>query len=78
MGPLTLYLPLAGVVDWEAARARLRRALKKVEGELGKLEARLANPGFRTRAPAEVVAKAEAEARELEARKARLIRHLEG
>jgi len=78
VGPLTLYLPLAGVVDWEAARARLRRALKKVEGELGKLEARLANPGFRTRAPAEVVAKAEAEARELEARKARLIRHLEG
>ncbi len=78
VGPLTLYLPLAGVVDWEAARARLRRALEKVEGELGKLEARLANPGFRTRAPAEVVAKAEAEARELEARKARLIRHLEG
>ena len=78
VGPLTLYLPLAGVVDWEAARARLRRALKKVEGELGKLEARLANPGFRTRAPAEVVAKTEAEARELEARKARLIRHLEG
>jgi len=78
VGPFTLYLPLAGVVDWDAARARLHRALEKVEGELGKLEARLANPEFRKRAPAEVVAKAEAEARQLRARRARLIRHLEG
>ena len=78
VGPLTLYLPLAGVVDWQAARERLRRELAKVEGELGKLEARLSNPGFRNRAPAEVVAKAEGEARELRARKARLMRHLEG
>ena len=78
VGSLTLYLPLSGVVDWEATRARLRRALEKVEGELEKLEARLANPDFRRRAPGEVVAKTEAEARQLRARKARLIRHLEG
>jgi valyl-tRNA synthetase len=65
-------------MDWAAAESRLRRALAKVEGELGKLEARLGDPAFRARAPAEVVAKAEAEAEGLRARRARLARQLEG
>jgi len=78
VGPLTLYLPLAGVVDWAAARERLEKELSKVEGELERLEARLSNPDFRSRAPAEVVAKAEAEAQALRARQARLRRHLAG
>jgi valyl-tRNA synthetase len=77
-GGLTLYLPLSGVMDWAAAESRLRRALAKVEGELRKLEARLGDPAFRARAPAEVVAKAEAEAEGLRARRARLARQLEG
>jgi valyl-tRNA synthetase len=76
VGPLTVYLPLAGVVDWAAARERLKKELSKVEGELRKLEGRLANPDFRARAPAEVVAKAEAEAEALRARRARLQAHL--
>lgn len=77
-GGLTLYLPLSGVMDWAAAESRLRSRLAKVEGELGKLEARLGDPAFRARAPAEVVAKAEAEAEGLRAHRARLVRHLEG
>ncbi|HEC63091.1 MAG TPA: valine--tRNA ligase, partial [Candidatus Acetothermia bacterium] len=77
-GPLTVYLPLAGVVDWAAALARLRKELSKVEAELAKLEQRLANPDFRARAPAQVVAKAEREAAVLRARKARLEAHLSG
>ncbi len=76
-GPLTLYIPLAGVVDWEAAKARLARELRKVEAELKGLEARLANPNFRAKAPAEVVAKTEDEAKALRDKAARLRRHLE-
>jgi len=76
-GPLIIYLPLAGVVDWAAAKERLEKELAKVEAELGKLEARLSNESFRDRAPAEVVAKTEEQAQALRARRARLKRHLE-
>ncbi len=51
-----LYIPLEGVVDLEAERARLEKELQRVEKDLSSLEARLANPGFTERAPPEVVA----------------------
>ncbi|MGC9529146.1 MAG: valine--tRNA ligase [Candidatus Bipolaricaulaceae bacterium] len=76
-GPLTLYLPLAGLMDWQAARDRLSRELAKVDVQLAKLEDRLANPGFQRNAPRDVVGKAEAEAAALRARRQRLARHLE-
>jgi len=77
-GELTLYVPLAGVVDFKAAKERLKKELSKVEAELGKLRARLSNPDFRARAPAEVVEGTEAKLKELQARRLRLTRHLEG
>jgi valyl-tRNA synthetase len=54
-----IYLPLAGLVDMRAEQARLRKEGDKVRGEIRGLENKLANEGFRAKAPAEVVAKEE-------------------
>jgi valyl-tRNA synthetase len=53
-------LPLAGLFDLEAERSRLSRQIDELEGEVGRLEARLADERFRTRAPAAVVQQEEA------------------
>ncbi|HAZ27891.1 TPA: valine--tRNA ligase [Candidatus Acetothermia bacterium] len=75
-GEIAFFLPLSGVVEWEAVRVRIQRDLAQVDEALGKLDARLSNPQFRGRAAADIVAKAEAEASALRVRRSRLERHL--
>lgn len=75
-GEIAFFLPIGDLVDWEAVRERLRRDLDEATAELAKVEARLANPQFRERAAADVVAKAEAEADALRQRRSRLERYL--
>ncbi len=50
-----VFVHLAGVVDLAAERQRLAREIKKVEGEIAFVEAKLARREFVERAPAEVV-----------------------
>ncbi|HTA28919.1 MAG TPA: class I tRNA ligase family protein, partial [Candidatus Cybelea sp.] len=50
-----LFIPLAGLVDAEAEKARLTKELQKVEAEIQKAEAKLANPNFAGKAPPEVL-----------------------
>jgi len=54
-----VILPLAGMLDVEAERARLRGQAAEAESEVQRLEAKLANEQFRSRAPQEIVAKEE-------------------
>jgi valyl-tRNA synthetase len=54
----TYILPLEGVIDVEAERARLAKAAETAEKERDSLAARLANPSFVERAKPEAVAKA--------------------
>ncbi|MEB3314044.1 MAG: class I tRNA ligase family protein, partial [Cyanobacteriota bacterium] len=66
-GTVQVLIPLTGLVDIEALRAKLTKDLTKVEGEAQALAGRLGNPGFVDKAPAAVVtgarqALAEAEA----------------
>jgi len=51
----TLFLPLEGLIDVEAEKARLSKELEKMAKEVEKVEKKLANKGFVDRAPAEVV-----------------------
>lgn len=53
-----LYLPLEGLIDVAAERARLQKELAKAEAEIAKAEAKLSNPAFKEKAPA-AYAKAE-------------------
>jgi len=48
-------LPLAGLVDLAAERARLDKEMDKVRIEIAKVEAKLGNDDFRARAPEDVI-----------------------
>ena len=56
VGPVEIYLPLAGLVDAESERQRLEKELADVQGQVGRLEALLASP-FAQKAPPAVVQK---------------------
>jgi valyl-tRNA synthetase len=51
-----LYMPLAGLVDVAAERARLEKEIAKADSELDAARKKLANPNFVAGAPPEVVA----------------------
>ena len=52
-------LPLGGIVDLTAERARLDKEIDKVRLEISKVEAKLGNQDFLARAPDEVIAEHE-------------------
>jgi valyl-tRNA synthetase len=58
VGEQTYLLPLQGLVDFDAEKARLAKAAQVAEKERDSLAARLANPAFVERAKAEAVDKA--------------------
>jgi valyl-tRNA synthetase len=55
LGETTAALPLAGVIDMEAERARLSREMEKCLAEIAKVDAKLGNANFVAKAPPEVV-----------------------
>jgi len=50
-----LYMPLEGLVDTEAERARLEKELARVDAELKKVSGKLNDANFTERAPKEVI-----------------------
>lgn len=68
-------LPLAGIIDLDAERARLTKELGKLDQDIAAVERKLGNPDFMARAPEEIVEenrerKAAAETRKLKIREA--------
>ena len=61
VGEATFVLPLEGVIDLAAERARLEKAATAAEKERDALAGRLSNPGFVERAKPEAVEKARAD-----------------
>ena len=57
VGDMQILIPLAGLIDKDAELARLRKEIGKLEANINKGEAKLANPGFVDKAPAAVVEK---------------------
>ena len=61
---LEAFIPFRGLIDVDGERKRLSRRIEEVRSGLEQAERKLANPAFRSRAPAAVVAREEAKATE--------------
>ena len=72
-----LYLPMDGLVDVEAERARLRKELAKCEAEVARVQQKLGNPSFVQRAPAPVLAEQQARLAEWQAKAQQIAAALE-
>ena len=68
VGELKVLVPLAGVVDAHAERARLGKEMEKVGKERARVDGKLANANFLAKAPAAVVAKERAKGEALRKR----------
>ena len=55
LGDMRLLVPMKGLIDVEAERARLSKQMDKVRGELAKANSKLANENFVNNAPPAVV-----------------------
>ncbi len=55
VGEATVSMPLAGIVDLDAERARLTKELDRIGKDVAKIEAKLGNQQFIAKAPEEVV-----------------------
>jgi valyl-tRNA synthetase len=72
-----LILPLAGFVDLEQERQRLSRDIEKLTAEIARLDQKLGNPNFVSRAPEEVVEEQRERRAEAETARAKLIEALD-
>jgi valyl-tRNA synthetase len=57
VGELKLLVPLAGLMDVAAERNRLDKEIDRRSNELARIETKLNNVGFVSKAPADVVTK---------------------
>jgi valyl-tRNA synthetase len=76
IGDLEVLIPLAGVVDVDAERARLTREREKVEAELSDVARKLANEGFVAKAKPEVVERERTRRERLETERSKLVESL--
>ena len=65
-------LPLEGVVDLGAEKARLVKEIARLDGEVAKVDAKLGNADFMARAPEEVVEEQRERREEADSRRAKL------
>jgi valyl-tRNA synthetase len=70
-------LPLKGVIDLAAERARLAKEMAKADADIARVDAKLGNPNFVSRAPEEVVEEEKEKREEAQARKAKIAEALE-
>jgi valyl-tRNA synthetase len=70
-------LPLVGVIDLDAERARLAKEMAKAEADIARVDAKLGNANFVARAPEEVVEEEKAKREEAAGRKVKIAQALE-
>ena len=73
-----IYLPLEGLIDIAAEKVRLTREITKIEQEVVRSDAKLANESFVARAPADVVEQEKARLNEWRGKLVQLREMLEG
>lgn len=76
IGGVTIYLPLAGLVDLEAERKRLQKEIENLDKQAQRIEGLLGNPGFTNKAPADVIERERAKVTELKEKRGQLAERL--
>jgi valyl-tRNA synthetase len=73
---MTIYLPLAGLVDLDAERSRLQKEIDNLDKLLTRSQVLLANDGFVAKAPADVIRREQAKLAELATKRSQLVERL--
>jgi valyl-tRNA synthetase len=68
----TVCLPLAGVIDMKAEQARLEKSIAAVDSDLAKMDAKLNNPAFMSRASPDAIEEATERKTELTGQRSKL------
>jgi valyl-tRNA synthetase len=72
-----VFLPLEDLIDLDRERERISGEVRRIEGQLGGVEKKLANDGFTSNAPAEVVEREREKAESMREQLDKLLRKLE-
>jgi valyl-tRNA synthetase len=72
----TVALPLEGMIDFTAERARLNKELEKIAKDMGGIDGRLNNPSFVAKAPPEVLVESRELKAQLEEKKVKVLEAL--
>ncbi|MEO1106112.1 MAG: hypothetical protein AAFW98_20660 [Pseudomonadota bacterium] len=73
VGDVVVCLPLEGLVDLGAERARLTKELTRLDKDIEKIEGRLSNPKFLEKAEADTVEEQRQKREDATARRAKLV-----
>jgi len=65
-GGVETFIPLEGLVDVDAEKPRIEKAIGELESGIDRAEGKLGNQNFRDRAPADVVAQEQLRLAEME------------
>jgi len=71
-----LFLPLEGLIDVAAEKARLSKELEKIETEIEKVQEKLNNPNFTTKVPPSVLEEHQKRLAEWQAKKEAVLRSI--
>ncbi|MGE5418272.1 MAG: valine--tRNA ligase [Acidobacteriota bacterium] len=69
LGDVEVWVPLEGMIDIEKETARLNKELQALEQEIGRISGKLANEGFVSKAPPEIIEKEKARLAEAQTKK---------
>lgn len=72
VGQMEILVPMAGIIDKDAELARLQKELDKLNKEIARLDGKLSNAGFVSKAPVDVVEKERSKLTEMQSAAARL------
>jgi valyl-tRNA synthetase len=75
-GGMTVFLPLANLIDLEAERKRIQSEIDNVDKQVQRIEGMLGNPGFTSKAPAQVIERERTRLGELQERHAQLMQRM--
>ncbi len=73
-----LFLPLEGLIDVAAERARLQKELERIRSEIEKVSQKLSNPSFAQKVPSKVLAEHQQRLTDWNAKHAQVLAALEG